>query len=723
MTNARILAGRYELGELLGSGGMSEVFRGRDVALGRDVAVKLMRADLVSDDNFYQRFRREAQNSASLGHPSIVAIYDTGEEVADGVSLPYIVMELIEGDTLRDLVRMDGAMDTDYALGVMADVCGALDFSHRKGIIHRDVKPANIMINRDGAVKVMDFGIARAISESTSTLTQTSAVLGTAQYLSPEQARGENVDPRSDVYSAGCVLYEMVTGQPPFTGESPVAVAYQHVREDPVPPSRINPELDRYVDAIVLQALSKNPENRYATAGDMRTDLLAVLSGERPSAPLVLSDDDLEEHHRPTADHGFRGAGFGTGHTAWGTGPMALGAAGLGAGAAGMGAGLAAGETPDVAAAGPSEAPTTVHELPTAHRADRSPQWSGSASNGSRPADATADRAPGPVDRRRSSRSGRPAPAVIAGSVLLVLAVIAGVGWWASRDRDTGTGTAQIQEVTIPELARRPVDEVIPQLEGLGLIVLREDRADPQIPPGAVISSDPIAGKRLPRGAEIRLVVSTGKPILSVPNVLGMAPADAQRALTEAGFTVAQQPQYRPSTQADEGKVVSSDPGPGAQVPSDREVTLTVGSGPEQVTVPGVIGQNVDSARSTLETAGFRVDTVQIDGTEPAGQVIQQSSQAGTEQIKGATITLQVSAGNRFQMPNLVDLTVPQALDALKKAGWKGGREQLVELPQNDPDLSRAGKIFSQQPVVGEAGINDQIVVRVIRFGLIPGPG
>ncbi|MBB1013425.1 Stk1 family PASTA domain-containing Ser/Thr kinase, partial [Dietzia kunjamensis] len=320
MTTPSVLAGRYEIGEPLGYGGMSEVRRGRDTVLGRDVAVKIMRPELARDETFYQRFRREAQNSASLNHPSIVAIYDQGEEhTADG-SLPYIVMEVVEGDTLRDIVRMDGPMEVERALGVMADVCGALDFSHKKGIVHRDVKPANIMISRDGAVKVMDFGIARALSDSSSTLTNTSSVLGTAQYLSPEQARGETVDARSDLYSAGCVLYEMVAGVPPFTGESPVAVAYQHVRESPAPPSAVNPEVSRYVDAVVMQAMAKNPENRYTSAGEMRTDLLTVLTAGRPAAPLVLTDDELDDDQRPDAPHGFTGAGYGTGASRWSPG-------------------------------------------------------------------------------------------------------------------------------------------------------------------------------------------------------------------------------------------------------------------------------------------------------------------------------------------------------------------------------------------------------------------
>lgn len=669
MTTPHLLAGRYEIGEVLGFGGMSEVHRGRDTVLGRDVAVKIMRPELARDETFYQRFRREAQNSASLNHPSIVAIYDTGEERTDDGALPYIVMELVEGDTIRDIVKMDGPLEVERALGVMADVCGALDFSHKKGIIHRDVKPANIMISRDGAVKVMDFGIARAVSDASSTLTNTSSVLGTAQYLSPEQARGETVDARSDLYSAGCVLYEMVAGAPPFTGESPVAVAYQHVRESPQPPSAINPEVGRYVDAVVMQAMAKNPENRYDTAGDMRTDLLAVLSGGRPAAPLVLSDDELDDGQRPDAPHGFAGAGYGSGR---------------------------ADRIP------PSEAPTEAHALP-----------------GLAAGTAATSRAPDPADRGGDGR--RPRAVTIALAVLLVLGVVAAVSIWAASDRNGGV--VQIQEVTVPEVAQRPVQEVIDELTALGLEPVQNLQPDLRVPEGLVVASDPIAGKRLPVGSEITLVVSTGKPILSVPNVMGMSPVDARLALEEAGFQVVPENEARPSTAEDQDKVVDTDPAPGAQVPSDRPVRLTVGSGPEQLQVPGVVGQSVDSARATLEGAGFRVDTRRVDGTAPEGEVVDQSTPAGQTQLKGATITLQVSAGNRFLMPNLVGDTVPEALGELERAGWRGGRGQLVELPQNDPDLTRVGQIFSQQPPVGEAGVNDQVVVRVIRFGLVPGPG
>ncbi len=284
-----LVGGRYELGELLGRGGMAEVRKGTDTRLGRVVAVKRLRTDLASDATFQARFRREAQSAASLNHPAIVAVYDTGEEPAadgSGVSQPYIVMEFVAGRTLRDILREGRKILPERALEITSGVLSALDYSHRAGIIHRDIKPGNVMLTPSGDVKVMDFGIARAISDASSTMTQTAAVVGTAQYLSPEQARGETVDSRSDVYSAGCLLYELLTGRPPFVGDSPVAVAYQHVREPAVPPSDHDTELPPEIDAIVMKALAKRVEERYQSAAAMRSDIERYLAGRPVQAPI-----------------------------------------------------------------------------------------------------------------------------------------------------------------------------------------------------------------------------------------------------------------------------------------------------------------------------------------------------------------------------------------------------------------------------------------------------
>jgi serine/threonine-protein kinase len=291
MSAGRLLGGRYQVGELLGYGGMAEVHRGRDLRLGRDVAIKTLRTDLARDETFQIRFRREAQNAAALNHPAIVAVYDTGEETAPtGETIPYIVMEFVNGRTFKEVLAAEGRLMPRRALEVTADICAALEFSHRHGIIHRDIKPGNVMLTNGGQVKVMDFGIARALASGATTMTQTSAVIGTAQYLSPEQARGEAVDARSDVYATGCVLYELLTGQPPFVGDNPVSVAYQHVREDPRPPSDSNRDVTPDVDAVVLKALAKNRANRYQSAAEMRGDVLRAAAGRPVLATPVMRE-------------------------------------------------------------------------------------------------------------------------------------------------------------------------------------------------------------------------------------------------------------------------------------------------------------------------------------------------------------------------------------------------------------------------------------------------
>jgi len=287
MTQPRLLGGRYELDGIVGRGGMAEVFRARDIRLDRIVGVKTLRDDLARDQTFQARFRREAQSAASLNHPSIVAVYDTGEDMVGNLPVPYIVMEFVDGRTLRDLLRDDRRLLPERAAEITDGVLRALDYSHRNGIVHRDIKPGNVMLTRSGDVKVMDFGIARAVSDSQMTMTQTAQVIGTAQYLSPEQARGERVDARSDLYSTGCLLYELLTGRPPFTGDSPVAIAYQHVKEDPIPPSRVDPEVPPWADAIVLKAMQKDPADRYQSAGEMRNDIQRALSGAPVAAPML----------------------------------------------------------------------------------------------------------------------------------------------------------------------------------------------------------------------------------------------------------------------------------------------------------------------------------------------------------------------------------------------------------------------------------------------------
>jgi hypothetical protein len=292
MAKTSVLKDRYEIEAPLGRGGMATVFRGTDRVLNRTVAVKILADRFAGDDKFVTRFRREAQAAARLNHPNIVSIYDTGDD--DGAH--YIVMELVEGDTLGDVLRRDGALPPERAAAIAGSVAEALERAHQAGLVHRDVKPGNVMLTPDGSVKVMDFGIARAASEDT--LTQTGTVLGTAAYLSPEQAQGLAVDARSDLYSLGCVLYEMLTGRQPFTGDSPVSIAYKHVNDDPVPPSRVNPHVSPELDAVTLRAMAKDPQERFPSAGAMRE---ALATRRVPAAAAATATEPITGRRGDTA--------------------------------------------------------------------------------------------------------------------------------------------------------------------------------------------------------------------------------------------------------------------------------------------------------------------------------------------------------------------------------------------------------------------------------------
>jgi len=286
-TETRVLSGRYRVDDLIGRGGMASVYRGYDQTLGRTVAIKILKADLAGDAAFRTRFRLEAQAASRMAHPTIVRVFDAGEDVevgADGHErpVPYIVMELVHGRLLKDVVAT-GPVPIDDALRYVDGILEALEYSHRAGVVHRDIKPGNVMITDSGRIKVMDFGIARAVSDSSSTVAETTAIVGTAAYFSPEQAKGESVDARADLYSAGVVLYELLTGRPPFRGDTPVAVAYQHVSEAPLPPSEINDAVPRALDAVVLRALAKDPFQRPQDAAAFREDLDATIEGKEPT--------------------------------------------------------------------------------------------------------------------------------------------------------------------------------------------------------------------------------------------------------------------------------------------------------------------------------------------------------------------------------------------------------------------------------------------------------
>jgi eukaryotic-like serine/threonine-protein kinase len=541
---ARLLGGRYQVGELLGYGGMAEVHRGRDLRLGRDVAIKMLRTDLARDKTFQERFRREAQNAAALNHPAIVAVYDTGEErAATGEALPFIVMEFVNGRTLKEVLAAEGRLMARRALEISADICAALEFSHRHGIIHRDIKPGNVMLNQNGQVKVMDFGIARALASGATTMTQTSAVIGTAQYLSPEQARGEAVDARSDVYAAGCVLYELLCGHPPFVGDSPVSVAYQHVREDPKPPSYVNHEVPPDIDAVVIKALAKNPLNRYQSAAEMRADLLRAAAGRPVMATPVMPEAEtialastprqMGPPPRPPArvgDTRRRRA------SAWVL--AALSALGVLAVVA-LAAGLYLSNQPDKIAV-----PPVVGKAQNVAEAEL--QKAGLRLTPGNPVQ-NKDCAPGKIVDQDPEAGAR----VVRGTAVTV---------------NVCQGP---RKVTVPtDLVGATREFADNRLRQIGLVAVFKE-VDSEATPGQV-TRVPQAGQSLNEGANVTVEVSKGNRV-EVPNVVGLTESEAVAVLKNNGFNVAKK---KGEISDEPGRVV--DQTPNAKQKANKGSTVTI---------------------------------------------------------------------------------------------------------------------------------------------------
>jgi len=629
VSTPRKLSDRYELGETLGFGGMSEVHSGRDLRLDRDVAVKVLRADLARDPSFYLRFRREAQNAAALNHPAIVAVYDTGEADTSDGPLPYIVMEQVEGETLRDLLRNDGPLTPRRAMEVMGDVCAALDFSHRHGIVHRDVKPANIMINRAGAVKVMDFGIARAIADGASTMTQTAAVIGTAQYLSPEQARGEQVDARSDVYAVGCVLYELLTGEPPFTGDSPIAVAYQHVREDPRPPSQVNAAVPATLDSIVLKAMSKNPANRYQTAGEMRTDLVRVLAGQRPAAPSIMTEEDRTEIMGAVPLLATRS----------GDDVQSVGASG------------------DEPGRGRRRALIVLASAVGIALLTLVAYFLYVLNGGGQPSQvAVPDVTRQTSEQAQSTIIGR-------GLQVMVLSVPDATvppGNAVKTDPAAGvqvnenstirlTVSTGPQQVPVPTLAGLTLEQASAALVQVGLTAAPGPTLQPSdtVATNTVISSTPAAGRNVDLGGSVALVVSSGKAQVRVPSVIGQSQADATANLEAAGFQVTTAPADSAKAR---GEVVGQNPTGNTQAAKGATITINVSSA-NRIVLPELRGKPLGQVVSTLQAAGYtggqgNITATPVTVTDPAqnGVVLDQSRASGTEIEPSAPLALTYGA-------------------------------------------------------------------------------
>jgi eukaryotic-like serine/threonine-protein kinase len=562
MTTPSVLGERYQIGGVLGRGGMAEVHRGRDLRLNREVAVKVLRSDLARDPSFQVRFRREAQAAASLNHPAIVAVYDTGEDRTATGATPYIVMEYVEGDTLRDLLRREGRLRPEKAMELAADICGALDFSHRNGIVHRDVKPGNVMITPDGAVKVMDFGIARAISDSAATMTSTAAVIGTAQYLSPEQARGEGVDARSDVYSVGCLLYELVTGAPPFTGDSPVSVAYQHVREDPRLPSSINPAIPPELDAILMKAMAKNPANRYQSAADMRSDLLRAVAGQRVEATPVMGDAEK------TAIIGAPVGGYGPyDDDRWDDEDEAaarrrrrrviaiVAVVGLLLLAGAIALALAlSGDDGDPA--------PTVQQVQV-------PQVVGVQQATAEERLTEANLEVGEVTPRTTDDESEV-------GVVLESTPAPGAEVEEGTEVDLVVGAAP-DTIAVPPVVGLSVEDAQDALERAGFTgSINTEQADSAEPEGTVTAADPESGTSVPPDTAITLTVSDGT--VEIPNVRGQTRAEAIQTLRDAGLTNITETTVERSD-IEPGIALGTEPAAGSQAAADDAITL-------QITVP-----------------------------------------------------------------------------------------------------------------------------------------
>ncbi|MBC7268893.1 MAG: Stk1 family PASTA domain-containing Ser/Thr kinase [Streptomyces sp.] len=646
MEEPRRLGGRYELGHVLGRGGMAEVYLAHDSRLGRTVAVKTLRADLARDPSFQARFRREAQSAASLNHPAIVAVYDTGEDYIDGVSIPYIVMEYVDGSTLRELLHSGRKLLPERSMEMTIGILQGLEYAHRNGIVHRDIKPANVMLTRTGQVKVMDFGIARAMGDSGMTMTQTAAVIGTAQYLSPEQAKGEQVDARSDLYSTGCLLYELLTVRPPFVGDSPVAVAYQHVREEPQAPSVFDPEITPEMDAIVLKALVKDPNYRYQSADEMRADIEACLDGQPVAATAAM------------------------GAVAYGGYPD---------------------DQPTTALRSEPGAATTM--LPPMNPDD------GGYGYDDRP-----DR------RRQKKSNTSTILLVVAAVLVLVGAILIGRWAFGDKgvgndtvpvpnfvgqtqadaeklatnsdltlnvtekpcenqskgnicDQDPASGTnvdkgstvnvtvsTGAPKVAVPSVIGLSLDEATSKLEGddYEFQIKTKSRVSSE-EPDTVLEQDPTSGKEIEKGSTITLTVAKEAEKVTLPDVTGQTCEQALQRIQAEGLT-AQCADEPTEDDNQNGKVIRTTPTANSSVDPGSNVTVHVGKKENKKTaVPTVTGKTLGEAKQILAASGFTniALTGDSDQSDTAFVIDQNPKNGEVDDPAGTTITLRTAGFNQ----------------------------------------------------------------------------
>jgi serine/threonine-protein kinase len=639
--NQVIFNGRYELHRRLGRGGMAEVYLARDQLLDRPVAVKVLFPALATDAGFVERFRREAQAAANLQHPNIVSVFDWGE--ANGTY--FIVMEYVEGHTLADTIREDGRLHPDRAAEITADIAAALGFAHRNRVVHRDVKPGNVLLTRDGGVKVADFGIARALSDSTDqNLTKTGSVMGTATYFSPEQARGAPVDPRSDLYSLGVVLYEMTTGHPPFGGDSAVAIAYKHVQENPMPPRRIDPSLPETLEAITLKCLAKNPANRYPSAQDLRADLRRYLDGSRIMAEPVLA---------PPMDPGATGVMAPTGYdqTAMVAGPTGYESDGYDE----------YDDYDDYEEEEPKRSKWFLAALLLLLLllAGLLFLLARNFSGGGEQVEQVT--VPGVVGQDLAAAEMILAAEGFETEVQYEASdqepdIVTGQSPEAGDEADEGsTITLTVSQgpdpVQVPDVVGRTAEEANQILTEAEFIVDQVSAESDSVEEGRVIEQNPPAGDEVPPGTTVTITVSSGTGTVAVPSVAGLSEAEARSTLEAADLTVGSV-QQEANGDIPAGNVIRSDPGQGAEVAPGSSVTLIVSSGPERVVVPSVEGVDESTARSQIENVGLVVQITDQQVANPGqdGVVLSQSPGSGAQANPGDTVSLVVG---RFREPEV----------------------------------------------------------------------
>ncbi|MGW1556486.1 Stk1 family PASTA domain-containing Ser/Thr kinase [Streptomyces sp. NPDC002144] len=644
MEEPRRLGGRYELGQVLGRGGMAEVYLAHDTRLGRTVAVKTLRADLARDPSFQARFRREAQSAASLNHPAIVAVYDTGEDYIDGVSIPYIVMEYVDGSTLRELLHSGRKLLPERAMEMTIGILQGLEYAHRSGIVHRDIKPANVMLTRNGQVKVMDFGIARAMGDSGMTMTQTAAVIGTAQYLSPEQAKGEQVDARSDLYSTGCLLYELLTVRPPFVGDSPVAVAYQHVREEAQPPSVFDPEITPEMDAIVLKALVKDPNYRYQSADEMRMDIEACLDGQPVAATAAMGsvgyggypDDQPTTALRSDAGAGATSmlppmnpddGGFGYDdrpdrrrQKKNNTSTILLVVAGILVlvGAILIGRWVVSGH-------GTGNDTVAVPSIVGQPKADAEKQLTNSDLKVG-----TVKEQPCENQSKGNICSTDPTPGSKVKKNTAVNLVVS-------------TGAPKVQ---VPGVVGLSLDDAKAKLEGSDYqfkveTKTRESTEDPN----TVLDQNPIGGKEVEKGSTITLTIAKAAETVAVPDVTGKSCDDAKAELQQNGLNG--NCVNTPTTDDNQdGKAISTNPSIGTQVKKNTAVQINIGQKQNtQVQVPNIQGQRLKDVKNALQQVGLQVGN--INGSQDDNAIVISSDPGqGSTVDQGSSVNLTTFGGN-----------------------------------------------------------------------------